>query len=68
MIRKQYEEAARFHGHACPGLAIGVRAAAEALRLLEITERDDEYYFRDHRFDAQPPREEAAPTLDFMDT
>ena len=41
MIRKQYEEAARFHGHACPGLAIGVRATAEALRLLEITERDD---------------------------
>lgn len=33
----------------------------------QITERDDEYYFRDHRFDEQPPREAEAPTLDFMD-
>ena len=33
----------------------------------EITERDDEYYFRDHRFDAQPERTGDGPVLDFMD-
>ncbi len=33
----------------------------------EIGERDDEYYFRDHRFDEQPPREGDRPELDFMD-
>ena len=36
MIKQRYEEAAIFHGHRCPGLAIGVRAAWEArLRLGE---------------------------------
>ena len=33
----------------------------------EIDERDDEYYFKDHRFDEQPPREEEKPVLDFME-
>ncbi len=33
----------------------------------EITARDDEYYFKDHRFDAQPLREGDRPALDFMD-
>lgn len=34
----------------------------------EINERDDEYYFRDYRFDAQPPREEGdVPHLDFLE-
>ena len=33
----------------------------------EINERDDEYYFKNHRFDEQPPRGEARPVLDFMD-
>ena len=33
----------------------------------EINERDDEYYFKNHRFDGQPPREEDKPVLDFMD-
>ncbi len=36
MIHESYEKAALLHGHKCPGLAIGVRAAAEALRILEI--------------------------------
>jgi len=34
MIREKFDRAAAFHGHKCPGLAIGVRAAAEAMRLL----------------------------------
>lgn len=34
MIKEKFERAAAFHGHKCPGLAIGVRAAAEAMRLL----------------------------------
>ena len=34
MIKQRYEEAVRFHGHRCPGLAVGLRAAWEAqLRL-----------------------------------
>lgn len=33
----------------------------------EINEKDDEYYFRDRRFDEQPPRESDRPVLDFMD-
>ena len=32
----------------------------------EITERDDEYYFGNRRFDEQPEREEPAPVLDFL--
>lgn len=34
MIKERYEEAVKFHGHRCPGLAIGVRAAEEARRQL----------------------------------
>jgi formylmethanofuran dehydrogenase subunit E len=29
---KSYEEAVAFHGHACPGLALGYRAAEYALQ------------------------------------
>ena len=36
MIQELFEKAAVMHGHKCPGLAIGVRAAAEAIRLLGI--------------------------------
>ena len=36
MIHELYKKAGQMHGHFCPGLAIGVRAAAEALRLLEV--------------------------------
>ncbi|MBR3293877.1 MAG: formylmethanofuran dehydrogenase subunit E family protein [Oscillospiraceae bacterium] len=35
-MRELFEQAGQFHGHLCPGLAIGVRAAAEALRLLDV--------------------------------
>lgn len=37
-IHQLYKKAAQFHGHACPGLAIGVRAAAIALEALEVTD------------------------------
>ena len=30
MIKELYEKAGELHGHYCPGLAIGVRAAAAA--------------------------------------
>lgn len=33
---KAYEIASALHGHSCPGLAIGVRAAEEAKRILNI--------------------------------
>lgn len=36
MIFETFDRASVFHGHKCPGLAIGVRAAVEARRLLEI--------------------------------
>ena len=34
-IHELFEAAGRLHGHLCPGLAIGVRAAAEAAGLLQ---------------------------------
>ena len=34
MIKELYEKAGELHGHYCPGLAIGVRAAAAALDIL----------------------------------
>ena len=36
MIHELFEKASVMHGHKCPGLAIGVRAASEAVRLLGI--------------------------------
>lgn len=30
-----------FHGHRCPGVAIGIRAALEAKRMLEISGKDE---------------------------
>lgn len=41
MIHELYEKAAELHGHKCPGLAIGVRAAVEAKRILEIENIQD---------------------------
>ena len=35
MIKELYKKAGELHGHYCPGLAIGVRAAAEALEILK---------------------------------
>ncbi|MBN1432428.1 MAG: TraR/DksA C4-type zinc finger protein [Methanomicrobiaceae archaeon] len=39
---KSFEEAAEFHGHVCPGLAIGYRAAEVALDELFSKRSDDE--------------------------
>ena len=36
------EKAIAFHGHACPGLAIGVRAATEAIKRLNLSFSEDE--------------------------
>lgn len=41
MIHKLFDKAAVLHGHKCPGLAIGVRAAAEAIRILKIQNIQD---------------------------
>lgn len=41
-INELYEKSAKFHGHKCPGLAIGVRAAIEAQRILEADFSKDE--------------------------
>ena len=38
MIHDLYQKAGEMHGHYCPGLAIGVRAAWEARQILNITE------------------------------
>ena len=40
-IDEAYEYAAILHGHKCPGLAIGVRAAEEAKRILGIDNIQD---------------------------
>lgn len=42
MYREIWEKAVAFHGHACPGLAIGVRAAVAAMDLLETGPAGDE--------------------------
>lgn len=39
---KLWEKAADFHGHVCPGLSIGYRAALYAIDLLDLTFSDDE--------------------------
>ena len=38
MIQHVYKQAGDFHGHFCPGLAIGVRAAWEARERLDSQE------------------------------
>lgn len=37
-----FEDAVQFHGHACPGLAIGYRVASLALKELGLRARDEE--------------------------
>ena len=37
-----YSEIVKFHGHACPGLAIGYRMASAALKALEEIRSEDE--------------------------
>jgi formylmethanofuran dehydrogenase subunit E len=37
-----FEETARFHGHVCPGLAIGYRVATQAINLLGVDRPHDE--------------------------
>lgn len=44
MIHELFKKAGELHGHYCPGLAIGVRAAAEALRILEIEKKGHSLY------------------------
>lgn len=41
-IHSLFDKSAGFHGHRCPGLAIGVRAAVEAQKLLGIGFSADE--------------------------
>lgn len=41
-IHSLFKKSADFHGHQCPGLAIGVRAAVEAQKLLGIRHSADE--------------------------
>ena len=40
--KELWDKAAAFHGHVCPGLAIGYRAALYAVDLLELTFSEDE--------------------------
>ncbi len=42
MLKENWEKSVAFHGHECPGLAIGVRAATESVRLMGIGFSDDE--------------------------
>lgn len=37
-----YEEAVEFHGHSCPGLALGYRVALKAMQWLERNRAEDE--------------------------
>ena len=42
MNNELWEKAVAFHGHQCPGLAIGVRASVKAMELLSTGASDDE--------------------------
>ena len=42
MDKNLWEKAVAFHGHACPGLAIGVRAAVIAMAALKTGSSEDE--------------------------
>ncbi|MFO8034846.1 MAG: FmdE family protein [Candidatus Bipolaricaulota bacterium] len=42
MERPTYEEAVRFHGHSCPGLAIGYRMTVAGLKALGVERAGDE--------------------------
>ena len=44
MIKELYEKASELHGHYCPGLAIGVRAAAAALDILSPEKKKTNLY------------------------
>lgn len=37
-----FDDAAAFHGHACPGLALGYRVAVAAMRRLDVLRAEDE--------------------------
>lgn len=43
-IDEAFELAAEFHGHKCPGLAIGVRAAEEAKKIFGIENHKDKEF------------------------
>ena len=42
MDSKLWEKAVAFHGHECPGLAIGVRASVVAMEKLSTGSSEDE--------------------------
>lgn len=42
MVQTPWEKAAEFHGHYCPGLAIGYRVAQTAMKKLGISRDSDE--------------------------
>ena len=44
MIEELYKKAGELHGHYCPGLAIGVRAAAAALDILSPEKKGKNLY------------------------
>ena len=44
MIKELFKKAGELHGHYCPGLAIGVRASVEALRILEPEKKSHNLY------------------------
>jgi len=41
-MNKNWEKSLQFHGHECPGLAIGVRASEAAIEKMELTFSEDE--------------------------
>jgi formylmethanofuran dehydrogenase subunit E len=42
MIRELWEKSVAFHGHECPGLAIGVKACEGAMEKMELGRSEDE--------------------------
>ena len=41
-LKNTWEDCVAFHGHSCPGLTIGYKAALYAIRLLDLSFSEDE--------------------------
>ena len=42
ITKQQFEKAADFHGHICPGLVMGIRAAQIAVREIGVNTNENE--------------------------
>ncbi len=46
MTQKELETAMEFHGHKCPAMPLGYRAAEAAMKVLNVKHAEDKEYHR----------------------